>query len=170
MKIIYSLITALAIVMTGAAHGSQYDKIDNLKEQILEIQNTSKLGIRSFALCRKIIGYGVYVPYSSNVIPKGSVVYFYYEVNNIFTSKSKDGYSINFSQDAIVADSKGKVLMNMPKVLKFNYNSNKPALNFYTTFKLDLSSAPPGDYIYKIVLYDELRGSVFRAELPFSVK
>ncbi len=170
MRTIYSVIIAVAIIMSGPAHGSQYKKIDKLKEQIIEIQNNSKLGIRNFAICRKIIRYGEYVPFTSKVVPKGSVVFFYYEVENIFTNKSEDGYAISFSQDAILTDSKGNELLNMPKVIKFNHNSIRPLLNVYTTFELNLSNAKPGDYVYKAVLYDELRGSKTNAEISFTVK
>jgi len=170
MGIIYSAIIAIAITVSGQAQDSRYDKITKLKEQIIEIQNGGELGIRNLTLCRKIISYGVYIPYMTNVTPKGSVIYFYFEVENIFTSKTKDGYAVSFSQDAILTNSEGKELLNMPKVIKFNYNSIKPVLNLYTTFKLNLSSAAPGDYIYKVVLYDELKGSKTKAEFPFSIK
>ncbi|HEB73397.1 MAG TPA: hypothetical protein ENI77_12370 [Nitrospirae bacterium] len=170
MRIIYSVVIAVAIIMSGSAPGSQYGKIDKIKEQIIEIQNSGELGVRNLTLCRKIIGYGVYIPYTTNVTPKGAVIYFYSEVENIFTSKSKDGYAVNFSQDVILVNSKGKELLNMPKAIKFNYSSVKPVLNLYITFKLNLSSAAPGDYIYKIVLYDELRGAKVKAEYPFTIK
>lgn len=170
MRIIYPVIIAIAIGVGGSDHDSQYEKIDKLKEQIIEIQNDGELGVRNLTLCRKIVSYGVYIPYNTNVARKGSVVYFYYEIENIFTNKSKDGYAVNFSQDAILVNSEGKELFNMPKAIKFNYNSNRPVINYYTTFKLDLSSAAPGDYIYKLVLYDELKGSKAKAEFPFTVK
>lgn len=161
---------AVVIVVSGLAQGSQYEKIDKLKDQIMKIQNAGKLGVRNLTMCRKVLGYGAYVPYSGNVASKGAVIFFYYEIENIFTNKSKDKYSISFSQDAILTNSKGVELLNKPKIIKMNYNSNKPMLNLYATFKLNLSSAKPGDYIYKLALYDELKGAKITAEFPFTIK
>jgi len=50
-----------------------------LKERIIDIQNTGELGFRNFTLCQNIITYGQYVPYPNNNVKAGSEIYFYYE-------------------------------------------------------------------------------------------
>lgn len=152
------------------AQGSDTLATDKLKDQIIQIQNQGSLGITDLRLCRHITGYGKYVPYEGSVVERDAVVHFYYETENIFTSVNDGVYAIYYSQDAILENSAGEQLLNMPKALRFDYQSNKPILNIFAQFELDLGGAPPGDYVYKIVLYDELRGTSTSAQLPFTIR
>ncbi|VAX25804.1 hypothetical protein MNBD_NITROSPINAE04-2676 [hydrothermal vent metagenome] len=168
MKIICAVIIACAISFGGPALAAQNEKINKLKAQILNVQNAGKLGVRDLTLCRKILGYGSYIPYSGNVIQKGKRAFLYFEPGNIFTSVSKGIYSLSFSEGAVITDSKGKIVFRNPKMVEFSYSSTKPLFDLFIRNHFSLNA--PGEYIFKIVLYDELRGEKAKAEYAFTIK
>ena len=62
------LVTILILVFTCSLTLYGQDKILELKEKIIDIQNEGQLGFRNFTLCSNIIGYGQYVPINGNKI------------------------------------------------------------------------------------------------------
>ncbi len=168
MRVVFALILTFIATFGGPVLAAQNEKINKLKAQIINIQNAGKLGVRNLTLCRKILGYGSYIPYNSNVIQKGKKAFLYFEPGNIFTSVSKGVYSSSFSEGATITDSKGKVVFSNPKMVEFSYTSTKPLFDVFMRNKFSLNA--PGEYIFKIVLYDELRGEKAKAEYAFTVK
>lgn len=164
------VLVAWSLMSFGPSASSDPGTVDELKERIIRIQNERDLRIADLTLCRKIDGYGKYVPYDKNVVKRDAVVHFYYEPKNVFTNVSKSGYTVTFSQDVVLENSGGDRLLEMPKALNFDYTSNKPILDLYAQFELNLEGAQPGKYLYKIVVYDELKGTKAEAELPFRIK
>jgi hypothetical protein len=141
-----------------------------LKERIIEIQNRSPLVIDDFRVCRKIDGYASYVPFENNVVTNAREVYFYYEPVNLYTSVTAEGYALSFAQDMLLLSAAGEVLYNAPRSLTFFHRGNKPALDVYGRNKLDISGLAPGEYVFKIVIYDELSGSSAEKSLSFVIR
>jgi len=168
VRIICAVIIIFTISFGGSALAAGNEKITKLKEQIIEIQNGGELGIRNLTLCFKIMGYGAYIPYNNNVIPKGKTAFLYFEPGNVFTSISKGRYSSSIYEDIIITDSNGKVIINQPKAARFTSNSKQPL--FETYFRNSFHLNIPGNYIFKILLYDELRRTKAKAEFAFTVK
>jgi len=168
MRAIFAVIIIFTISFGGSASAAQNEKINKLKKQIIKIQNAGKLGVRDLILCRKILGYGSYIPYRSNVIQRGKKAFLYFEPGNIFTSVSKDIYSLSFSEGVVITDSKGKVVFKNPKMVEFSYTSTKPLFDLFIRNHFSLNA--PGEYIFKIVLYDELRREKAKAEYAFTIK
>ncbi|HEB73396.1 MAG TPA: hypothetical protein ENI77_12365 [Nitrospirae bacterium] len=168
MRAIFAVIIIFTISFGGPALAARNEKINKLKKQIIEIQNSGKLGVRNLTLCLKIFGYGSYIPYNTNVVPKGKKAYIYFEPGNVFTSMSKGRYSFSIYEDIIITDSKGKVVIAKPKAASLASNSKQPLFETYLRNSFHLNK--PGDYIFKIVLYDELRGAKVEAEYPFTIK
>lgn len=168
MRVIFALILTFIATFGGPVLAAQNEKINKLKAQIIKIQNGGKLSIHNLTLCRKILGYGSYIPYDTNVIPIGKKAFLYFEPGNIFTSISKGRYSFSISEDITIVNSKGKVIINSPKAARFTSNSKQPLFETYlrNSFHLNIR----GDYIFKIVLYDELRETKTKAEFAFTVK
>ncbi|VAX19400.1 hypothetical protein MNBD_NITROSPINAE02-1675 [hydrothermal vent metagenome] len=167
MKIVYTAIIIFVVTFGGHAEAAP-NKTDKLKKQIIKIQNAGKLGIRNLILCRQIIGYGSYIPYDTNVIEKGKTAFFYFEPGNIFISESNGKYSFSISEDITIVDSKGKVILDKPKLVKSSSISRQPLFDIYLRNEFHINS--PGDYIFKIVLYDDLRGTKTKTEFKFKVK
>ncbi len=146
-------------ILTTAFGLTQEAKILELKEKIIEIQNTSELGFRHFTFCSNIIGFGSYVPLGKPVLDKNGDLLVYYEPVNIFTSKKEDLYEVWYTQDMALLDSRGEVLQEWPNILDFHYTTKTPVMDLYARNNVALGGQiPPGKYKFKAVLKDKLSG------------
>ncbi|MBF0169579.1 MAG: hypothetical protein HQK87_00575 [Nitrospinae bacterium] len=141
-----------------------------LKDRIIEIQNRSPLMIVDFTLCRSVEGYGSFVPFPGNVVTNAREIQFYYEPTNLFTSVTPEGYAVSFSQDMLLLSAAGEILYRESKARSFTHKGNKPALDIYGFNKIDITGLAPGEYVYKIVVNDELSDAVAEASLPFVIR
>ena len=153
-SIVLVVLVAVACAITGNAQ-----TVADLKEHILDLQNSADLGFQSFTLCRQIVSYGQYVPYEANEVKAGSTIYFYYEPRNIYTARRDGKYYVQYTQDMILLSDKGKVLLESLEALVFRYESQSPVLDLYATNSLDLGRLDPGWYVFKAVIHDKLRGA-----------
>lgn len=160
----------LAFLAAAGLVFAQTDDILKLKEKIIELQNQGQLGMRNFAICSNIIGFGSYVPVAAPTFKAGDQILFYYEPVNVFTGRREGLYEIWYTQDMIVLDAKGAVLMEKVDAMDFHYTSKSPVLDLYVTGSLDLSSVSPGTYQYKVVLKDKLRNKQLTKAVEFTVK
>lgn len=156
--------------LCGISHGSYaQDRILQLKEQIIDIQNEGELGFRNFRMCTNIIGYGQYVPSPRPSARPGSKVYFYYEPVNLFTNRRDGTYQIWFTQDMVLYSDAGDVLLRADEALNFNYLTTSPVLDVYASNTLDLGDLPVGSYTFQAVIHDKLRNAeaeyIFRFEI-----
>lgn len=160
---------AVLLVAAGLVFG-QAEDIVKLKEKIIELQNKGELGFRNFAICSNIIGFGSYVPVAAPTFKIGDQIQFYYEPVNVFTGRREGLYEIWYSQDMVVLDAKGKVLLEKVDAMDFHYSSKSPVLDLFVTGSLDLTSVSPGKYQYKAVLKDKLRNKQIIKAVEFTVK
>ncbi len=131
--------------------------VNQYKEQIIDIQNQSKLGFRSFTLCANIIGFGQYIPIKGNKVKAGTTLYFYYEPENLFTNRMGGNYQMWFTQDMIVLTEDGEELYNAPDLLNFNYQTRSPVFDVHASNSLELGNLPQGKYIYMAIMHDKLK-------------
>lgn len=163
MKALKSILWVIAFVAvsfnTYAEEVSDYQKIITLKNQIIDIQNKGDLGVSNLTFCSKIIGFGAYVPLEKNIVAQNNEILVYYEPLNLFTNRVKGSYELFYSQDLILLSENGEVIFGKEKALQFHYYSMTPVLDVYATNNFNVGNIPPGKYIYKMVLNDELRGT-----------
>ncbi len=158
MKRIFSItIIAVVLVIGYIVVFAQSNKVAQLKEKIIDMQNEGKLGSKNFMLCNNIIGYGQYVAAQTNKVKSGSEICFYYEPLNLFTNRRNGGYHVWYTQDMILLDEKGKTIYNGPEALNFNYRTTSPVLDYYATNSLNLGNLPLGKYTFKAVMHDKLK-------------
>lgn len=158
-RIVCLTIIALFIITGCTAVYAQSNKIAQLKEQIIDLQNEGTLGFKNFILCTNIIGYGQYVATPTNKVKAGTEIYFYYEPLNFFTNRRNGGYHVWYTQDMILLDENSKVIYNGLEALNFNYQTVSPVLDCYATNSLDLGNLPPGNYTFKAVIHDKLKNT-----------
>jgi hypothetical protein len=161
----------MAAVLTGNVFAEQTngELILKLKEDIIRIQNQSELGIKKLNLCRSVVALGTYVPLEEAKIEVGKEYYIYYEPANVFTKMSEGRYEFWFTQDMILLDGEGEVLMERLGALSMHFNTATPLLDIYVTNDLLLTAAPPGKYIYKIVLHDVFKDESVVETIDFEV-
>jgi hypothetical protein len=158
----------LAALLLGCAAWAQ-DTVASLRERIVDLQNKGTLGVRSLAMCRSVATYGQYVRNDARRAAAGSTIWFYYEPENVYTQKDRDTYRIWYTQDIVVLGKDGKELLRSNEVLSFTHLGYSPVLDLYATNELDLGELAPGEYRYRVILHDKLRGTDATAELAFTI-
>jgi len=167
--VVLSIIMVVMLTGSGIGEEGNYEKILKLKDQIVQIQNEGKLGMRNLTLCSKVITLGAYVPLPEAKIEVGKTYYIYYEPANWFTKTQEGRYEFWFTQDIILLDAKGEVLTERPGALSMHFNTATPLLDIYVVNDLLLTAAPPGKYTYKMVLRDEFKDETVTKTVDFEV-
>ena len=83
-----SVLAALVFLHDGRK--SIAGELEEIKSQIIDLQNKGKLGVRDMVLSRQIYGYGSYEPYQNNVMSHDATAYVYFEPVNFFTNTMVD--------------------------------------------------------------------------------
>jgi hypothetical protein len=162
---------AILIVLAASLSLSQESRILELKEKIIEIQNTSELGFRHFTFCSNIVGFGSYVPLAKPVLDKNGELLVYYEPVNVFTNKKEGLYELWYAQDMVLLNSEGAVLREWPNVLNFHYTTRTPVMDLYAQNSVTLGGqVPPGHYQFKAVLKDKLSGKTAIKVVDFEIR
>ncbi len=161
----------MAAMFTGNVFAEQTNEelILKLKDDIIRIQNKGELGIKSLNLCSNIITLGAYVPLEEAKIEMGKEYYVYYEPTNVFTKISEGRYEFWFTQDIILLDHTGEVLVERLDALTMHFNTATPLLDIYVVNDLFLTGAPPGKYTYKIVLRDIFKDESVVETIDFEI-
>lgn len=161
----------MAAMVTGNVFAEQTNEelILELKDDIIRIQNQGELGIKNLNLCSNVVTLSAYVPLEEAKIEIGKEYYIYYEPANVFTKISEGRYEFWLTQDIILLDDRGEVLMERPGALSMHFNTATPLLDIYVTNDLLLTGFPPGKYTYKIVLRDVFKDQSVVEAIDFEV-
>ena len=160
---------AMALLAGCAAIATAQDTVATLRERIVDLQNKGKLGIRGLIMCRSVATYGQYIVNETRTAPAGSTVHFYYEPENVTTQRDRNAYRIWYTQDIVLLKKDGTELFRSNEVLAFTHLGYSPVLDLYATNELDLGELAPGEYRYRVVLHDKLRGTDATSELAFTI-
>ncbi|MBN1835077.1 MAG: hypothetical protein JW820_04445 [Spirochaetales bacterium] len=161
---------ATLLLLACAAAGAQdQSAILRLKNQIIDLQNRGALSFKDVSLCSKVIGFGSYVPLPEPAISQGGELLLYYEPVNVFTNRVQGQYEIWYTQDIVLESGDGEVLYEQEDLLAFHYYSRSPVFDLFATNSLTLGNLPPGDYVYRAVLKDQLKEARAEMSLPFRI-
>lgn len=167
----WSAFAAVALVLAlsvAVASGAQ-ETVTALKERIIDLQNKGKLGVRGLVMCSSVATYGQFVRNEARRAPVSSTIHFYYEPENVYTQRERESYRIWYTQDIVLFGKDGKELFRADDVLGFTHLGFSPVLDLYATNALDLGELAPGEYRYRVVLHDKLRGAEASAEVAFTI-
>ena len=167
--VVLSFIVAVILAGNGFGEQEDYEKILELKDEIVKIQNQGELGFRNFTLCSKIITMGHYVPLPEPKVKVGEKLLVYYEPANVFTNTQGGRYEFWFTQDMLLFDEKGELLYEKTDALSMHFNTATPLLDLYVTNTLTLTGLPAGKYTYKAVLHDALRDTTAGKTIDFEI-
>ena len=168
--IVLFLIMMVTLAGTTFAQRENYEIILKLKDVIVEIQNQGKLGFRNFILCSKIITMGQYVALPEPKVKVGTEeLFIYIEPANVFISTQEGRYEIWITQDIFLLDEEGELLLEKTNAVSAHFNTATPILDLYLPNTLYMSTLPVGEYTYKAVLHDVLRGTTATETIDFEV-
>lgn len=145
----------------------EHDEVRLLKQRIIELQNSGKLGFRKIVPCSSVEGYGMYSPME----PGGNVpnLMLYVEPSNYSTMVTQDRYIVDCSVDLILTDLTGKVLGEKKGILRINRVSRSPILDLFYRIQIGAKKPPKQGFIVKTVLHDKIKnqsaGTSFRINI-----
>jgi hypothetical protein len=160
---------ALLVLSASVAYTQEQEAILRLKNQIIDLQNRGTLAFKDAALCSKVLGFGSYVPLEEPAIEQGGELLLYYEPINVFTNRIGGQYEIWYTQDILLESGDGEGLYEQEDLLVFHYYSRSPVFDLFATNSLNLGNLPPGKYLYKAVLKDQLKDARAELSLPFRI-
>jgi hypothetical protein len=95
---------------------------------------------------------------------------FYYEPENLFTNRLNNLYHVWFTQDMVIMDDKGNILLEKLEVLQFNYQTQSPVMDIFGTNSIELNEdVKPGNYKFKVVIHDKLGEEKTTAIFDFKI-
>lgn len=170
-RIILAILTLAVIFSSLPAFSQENPEVIKLKNQIIDIQNKSKLGFQNFTLCDKVLGFGMYIPTASATAKKGGSLLIYYEPVNLFTKRSDNKYENWYMQDMIIMSGDEKTeIFKKEDALNQHVTGKNPVFDHYVTNTMDLGNLPEGQYVYKAVLKDKLSGQTAIGKFKFEIK
>ena len=93
----------------------------------------------------------------------------YIEPANVFTNTQEGRYEFWITQDMLLLDEEGELLLEKTDAISAHFNTATPILDLYLPNTLYMSTLPVGKYTYKAVLHDVLRGTTATKTIDFEV-
>jgi hypothetical protein len=156
------------LIVTSVVFAQDTD-VSLLKERIINIQNTNPLGISALIACSKVMDYGSYEPLPDNKVKSGDVIFFYFEPQNPSTRKAEGKYEIWLTQDMVVLTKEQQEVFKKENAVEIHYKTTSPRLDIYGINQLTLTNIIPGQYLFKVMLHDNIKGETASATWPFEV-
>lgn len=129
-----------------------------LKERIVNLQNQYPLGIRTLVACSTVTGYGSYDLWPGNQAKAGDVIFFYFEPQNPSTNKTEGTYEIWLTEDMFVLTAQQEEIFKKEKAFEIHTQTSSPRLDIFGFNQLTLTEIPPGKYLFKVILHDNIKG------------
>jgi hypothetical protein len=134
----------------------QREKILKLKHEIIQLQNSGKLGFNKVAICSRVDGFGQYSPLKPNTQTSKLTIYF--EPANVSILRSGGRYIIDCKVDIAALSVTGKVLA-VKKNLSISKVTKSPPLDLYFKVNWNFRKAPKKGIILKTVLHDRIKNA-----------
>jgi hypothetical protein len=148
---------------------AQETDVSLLKERIINLQSQYPLDIRTFVACSTVTDYGSYEPLPDNKVKAGDVVFFYFEPQNPSTNKAGGTYEVWLTQDMVVLTEQEQEVFKKANAVEIHYQTSSPRLDIYGVSQLTLAEVPPGKYLFKAILHDNIKGEEASATWAFEV-
>ncbi|HKM63170.1 MAG TPA: hypothetical protein VJY39_11850 [Acidisphaera sp.] len=156
----------------GGARAQTVQDIDAREKAVIEVWQKTPLTIRrAMFVTEKASGYGEYDPRPDNVFKAGEPLIAYLEpVAYGWLQVGPDLYTFGFDVDfAIKLKSTDKVVGERKDFGHLVQQSHARNLEYTITLTLNVSGAPPTDYILVYTLRDVTGPRSATAELPFTI-
>ena len=159
----------LLILVTSSFAFAQETDVTLLKERIINLQNQYPLGISALIACSTVTGYGSYEPLPDNKVKAGDVIFFYIEPQNPATNKTEGTYEIWLTEDMFVLTAQQEEIFKKVKAFEIHTQTSSPQLDIFGVNQLTLAEVPPGKYLFKVILHDNIKGEEASAMWDFEV-
>jgi len=168
-RAIIALILTLAAV--EAAQAQTLADIDRREAALIEAWKATPLTVRkAFFVAEHPHGFGEYVERSGNVFKPGEKLVTYAEPVGYGWKDIGNGlYEFGFKVDFVIKSPNGDVLGGHEDFADLTQQSHARNREFMTVLTLNISDAPPGDYIVEYKLHDVSSDKTANFNLPFKI-
>ncbi|HEX3535888.1 MAG TPA: hypothetical protein VHU15_03905 [Stellaceae bacterium] len=164
------LILALAVVAT-ASRAQSVEEIDRREAAVVEAWQKTPLTVRrAVFVAERPHGFGQFVERQSNVFKPGEKLVAYVEPVGFGWKEAGDGkYQFGFDVDFLIKEPDGKILAGQENFAKLAETSQRRNREFMVTLTMNVSGAPPGDYVLEYKLRDIAGDKSAVIDLPFKI-
>jgi len=129
------------------------------------------LSISPIVIASDVYGFHNYTAVTSNILGDDQSVYFYVEVRNFETRKTKAGYEFWVSMDITIRDQEGNRYVERmdDKEIHVTNATERPGAIFYDYPWFTGNMVKSGAYFVKIVAKDKLSGQIAETEKEFDI-
>ncbi len=152
--------------------GQQAEALELIDQAAQTIWNRMGLSIPTALLTHeKAQGYGIYNPRDDNVYAKGQPVQAYLEPVGYRVREVQPGlFVFGVSVDVAILRPAGEVVWGKENFFQKTVESRRFNRDFYLTITLNISGAPPGDYVLKFTVRDKQGVAPAEARLPIRIR
>ena len=161
----------VALAPLGVARAQSLEAIDRLGAAVVEAWDKTPLTVRrAIFVTQKASGYGIYEERPTRVFKPGEPLLVYAEPIG-FGWKQADGglYEIGFAIAFVIKTPTGTILGGNENFGRVAQRSHVRNLEFMLNLTLDLTGAPPDDYVLAYMLRDITGPKSATLELPFTI-
>ncbi|MGU3538377.1 hypothetical protein [Methylobacterium sp. A54F] len=145
--------------------------VDAAERALAEVQDRLPFGVRNVTFVnRKAEAFRNIDRRSTNVFAPGEPLLTYIEPLGYGVREKDGGYNFGMTMDFRVRTAAGEVVAGKDAYNSVDLNPQKRRVPFYVDLSLNLTGAPPGDYVLVYTLHDAVSGKTTSFEQPFTIR
>jgi hypothetical protein len=154
-----------------AANAQSLEEIDKRRAALLEAWQQTPLTIRKAIFVKsEPRGYGLYEEHPSNEFRPGEKVVVYAEPVGYGWKDLGNGlFQLGFVVDFEIKSKDGEVLAGKDNFMRIATDTHTRNLEFMVVLTLNMSSAPPGDYLIEYKLHDIATDKTASFQMSFKI-
>jgi hypothetical protein len=163
---------AVAVMAARPGRAQSLQDVDARETALIEVWEKTPLTIREAVfVARAPAGYGMEEPRPNNVFKSGEPLVTYIEpIGYGWRALDPHTFEFGFDVDFVIKSKDGdRVLAEQKNFGHLVEHSQLRNLEFMVTLTLNLTGAPPGDYILAYTLRDVTGPKAATCELPFTI-
>lgn len=170
-SIVRHLLPVLLLLISVPAQAQTLDEIDKREAAVIEAWQQTPLTIRrAIFVASDPELFGNYEPRQSNTFKPGEKLLAYVEPVGYSWKDSGDGFcEFGFDVDFLLKSPDGKILTGKENFAHLVKKSRNRLREFFVTLTMNVSGAPPGDYVLEYKLRDISGNKSTVMDLPFKI-
>jgi hypothetical protein len=169
MRLVFLLLVVLLSI--GAVHAQSVEEVDRRQAALIEAWEKTPLTIRrALFIDGEPRGFGLYQERGSKEFKRGEKVVAYAEpVGYGWKDAGKGMFELGFVVDFVIKTRDGEILAGKENFMRIATESHTRNLEFMVVLTLNMTSAPPGDYVVEYKLHDIASDKTASFQMPFKV-
>ncbi|MCB1388947.1 MAG: hypothetical protein KDK12_07380 [Rhodobacteraceae bacterium] len=167
-----TMLAALALALATPATAQVSAEYQAAEDALVAAWQSMPLAVRNASFVTEpASGYGLYTRRDNAVFAQGEPIIVYAEPLGYgwVRNEGEDTYGFGLSIDLSIRDAQGGLLGAQQDFQRARLSSRDRNREFYITLTLNLSDAPPGEYILEYLLHDLVEEQSTLISLPFTL-